>query len=92
MEVPCYGMAYCDVTVQLNWPTLCIPDCCTCVSTFCNCCNPHKHDGYCMENISWPVRVINGGLQSLGGIQHEWSRNRGYIRKLCTYYKNYRVI
>ena len=60
----------------------------TSVSRFRNCCNLQKHDGYYMENISWPDRVINGGLQSLGGIQHQLSRNRGYIRKLRVYYKN----
>jgi len=66
MEVPCLGTAYCDVSVQLNWPTVCIPDCCTCVSRFRNCCNLQKHGGSYIDNISWPDRVINGGLQCLG--------------------------
>jgi len=91
MEVRCYGTAYCDVTVQLNWPTLCIPDCCTCVSRFCNC-YLQKHGSYYTENISWLDGVINGVLQSIGGILHQRSRNRGYIRKLCAYYRNCRVI
>jgi len=52
--------------VQLNWPTVCIPDCCTCVSRFRNCCNLQKHGGSYIDNISWPDRVINGGLQCLG--------------------------
>ena len=79
------GLAYCVHTGLLY-----------CVSRFRNCCtrNLQKHGGYCeyMDNISWPDRVINGGLLSLGGILNQWSRIRSHIRKLCTYHKNYRVI
>jgi hypothetical protein len=47
MVVPSYGTAYCDVTVQLNCPAVCIPNYCTCMSRFRNCCNLQKHGGYC---------------------------------------------
>jgi len=84
MEVPCYGAVCSDVTVQLNWPNLCIPDCCTCVRRFRNCCNLQKHGSYYTQNISWLHGVINGELQGLGGTLHQLSRYRIHIHKLGT--------